>query len=146
MKMNGKKVTKMKKMISLLTIMGFVVAFGTVSAEFSRADSLINALDPSKIPGYVDSETGAVTQPAPEALFTARGSAAGGMSCEPDTFLNYIDPSTVPGYVNRETGAVNTGAKAFKTFTARGSAAGGMSMEPDTFLNYIVPREDLPVM
>jgi len=88
-----------------------------------RADSLINALDPSKVPGYVDLETGAVTL-LPKASYSMQGSAAGGTSVEHDTFLNYIDPSKVAGYVDPETGVVNSGAKAF---TIRGSAAGGLS-------------------
>jgi hypothetical protein len=71
---------------------------------------------------------------APVAPFIAGGSAAGGMSKEPDTFLNDIDPSRTPGYVELETGTVvGRGSKAF----ARGSAAGGIGMEHDTFLNYI---------
>jgi hypothetical protein len=133
-----KEVTKMKKILSILTIVGLVLAFGTAYAE---VDSLINILDPSSVPGYVDLETGAATLPAPQALFTERGSAAGGMGIEPDTFLRYIDPSTVPGYVNLETGVVvsTRGPTAFREFQARGSAAGGIGMEPDTFPNYIDP-------
>ncbi len=124
----------MKKLIAIVTITGFVLAFGTAYAEF---DSLINTLDPSSVPGYVDPETGAATLPAPQALFIDRGSAAGGMSTAPDTFMNYINPSRVPGYVDPETGVVSTGPTAFKEF--RGSAAGGARIEPDTFLNYIDP-------
>jgi len=134
-----KEVVKMKKLSMLTIAMGLVLAFGTAYAEVGWADSLVNALDPSKVPGYVDLETGAATLPAPTALFMARGSAAGGISMEPDTFLNYIDPSKVLGYVDPETGAATMGQKTFRTFTARGSAAGGISMEPDTFINYIDP-------
>lgn len=122
-----KEVSKMKKLISFLTVMGFVLAFGT--AYGSEAGSLINTLDPSKVPGYVELETGAVTLPAAKAQFTVQGSAAGGMRGEPDTFLNYIDPSRLPDYVNLETGTGNAAPKAFST---RGSAAGGLRMEPDT--------------
>jgi hypothetical protein len=127
LKLKGNEVTKMKKLISFLTIMGFVLAFGT--AYGSEADSLINTLDPSKVPGFVELETGSVALPAAKAQFTTRASAAGGMSGEPDTFLNYIDPSRLPGYVNLETGTGNAGPRAFME---RGSAAGGKRMEPDT--------------
>ena len=121
----SKEVNKMKKLISFLTVMGFVLAFGT--AYGSEADSLINTLDPSKVPGFVELETRAVTLPASKAQFTVRGSAAGGMSGEPDTFLNYIDPSKLPDYVNLETGTGYTGPRAF---LVRGSAAGGMRIKP----------------
>jgi hypothetical protein len=131
-----KEVTQMKKTISILTIIGFVLAFGIAYAE--RADSLINTLDPSKVPGFVELETGSVTLAEPIPVFTARGAAAGGMSREPDTFLNYIDPSGVAGYVDPETGAANAESKAF---LVRGSAAGGIGMEHDTFLHYIDPSK-----
>jgi len=124
-KSKSKEVNKMKKLISFLTVMGFVLTFGI--AYGSEADSLINTLDPSKVPGYVELETGAVTLPAAKAQFTVQGSAAGGMRGEPDTFLNYIDPSKLPGYVNIETGTGNAGPRAF---LVRGSAAGGMRIEP----------------
>jgi hypothetical protein len=115
----------MKKLISFLTIMGFVLALGT--AYGSDGGSLMNTLDPSKIAGFVELETGSATLPAAKAQFTVRGSAAGGVSGEPDTFLNYIDPSRLPGYVNLETGTGNAGPRAFME---RGSAAGGMRIEP----------------
>ena len=136
--MIGKEVTQMKKLISILTVMGFVLAFGTAYAEIGNAaDSLVNILDPSKVPGFVELETGAVTLAEPGPIFIPRGSAAGGMGREADTFLNYIDPSKVAGYVEPETGAViSTGSKAF---LVRGSAAGGTGMDPDTFVNYIDP-------
>jgi hypothetical protein len=130
--MNRKEVTTMKKTISILTIMGFVLAFGIAYAE--RADSLIYTLDPSKVPGFVELETGAVTLAEPMPVFIPGGSAAGGMGGERDTFLNYIDPSGVAGYVDPESGSANAGPKAF---LVRGSAAGGTGMEHDTFLNYI---------
>ena len=123
----------MKKLFAFLAALAFVLAIGAASAL--AGDSLINTLDPSKVPGYVELETGSVTLAEPVATFIARGSAAGGMSKEPDTFLNDIDPSRTPGYVEPETGAVaGIGSKAF---AVRGAAAGGMGMEHDTFLNYI---------
>ncbi len=121
----------MKKILSMVAVVGFVLAFG-----MAYADSLLDTLDPSKVPGYVELETGAVTLPASHPFIMERGSAAGGISMEPDTFLNYIDPSGLRGYIDRETGVVNGG---HVIFTARGSAAGGIGMEPDTFLNYIDP-------
>jgi len=127
LKSKSKEVTKMKKLISFVTVMGFVLVFGT--AYGSETGSLINTLDPSKVPGYVELETGTVTLPAAKAQFTVQGSAAGGMRGEADTFLNYIDPSKLPDYVNLETSTGNAGPKAFST---RGSAAGGLRMEPDT--------------
>jgi hypothetical protein len=127
LKSKSKEVVKMKKLISFVTVMGFVLVFGT--AYGSEAGSLINTLDPSKVPGFVELETGAVTLLAAKAQFTVQGSAAGGMRGEPDTFLNYIDPSRLPDYVNLETGTGNAAPKAFST---RGSAAGGLRMEPDT--------------
>jgi hypothetical protein len=130
-KVARKEVTNMKKMISILTVMGFVLAFGTA---YAATDSLINILDPSTVPGYTDIETG-VALPAPAPLFVERGSAAGGMNSEPDTFLNYIDPSKVIGFVDPETGVLNATPKAFMV---RGSAAGGIGMEHDTLPNYII--------
>jgi len=128
----------MKNILSLLTGIVLVLAFGTAYTAVAGiyADSLINALDPSKVPGYVDVETGAATLPAEKATFTERGSAAGGIGMVHDTFLNYIDPSKVPGFVDLETGVVSSEPTAFK---AGGSAAGGIGMERDTFLNYIDP-------
>lgn len=126
----------MKKFISMVAAVGFVLALG---AAYSQADSLLDTLDPSKVPGFVELETGAATLPASQPFIMERGSAAGGMSIEHDTFLNYIDPSRVAGYVDPETGAVSTGRV---TFTAKGSAAGGIGMEHDTFLNYIVPSKE----
>ena len=68
-------------------------------------DTFLNYIDPSKVAGFVELETGAIsTGPA---AFKAGGSAAGGISKGHDTFLNYIDPSRVAGYVDMETGVVN---------------------------------------
>ena len=109
--------------------MGFVLALGTAYAEAGttmtaaiKADSFINTLDPSKVPGYVELETGSVTL-APAASLAAQGSAAGGIRAAYDTFPNYIDPSKVAGYVDLETGVVSTGPR---TFTFRN----GMNLEP----------------
>ena len=128
----------MKNILTVLTAIGLVLALGTAYTAVADIDahSLINTLDPSKVPGYVEMETGAVTLAAPGAPFIERGSAAGGMSKTQDTFLNYIDPSKVAGFVELETGAISTGPAAFK---AGGSAAGGISKGHDTFLNYIDP-------
>lgn len=125
----------MRTIKSILMIAGFVLAAGTAFAAMAGSDpaSLLNTLDPSKVPGYVDLETGVVTA-EPKVLISDRGSAAGGIGMERDTFLNYIDPSKVAGHVDLETGVVSAGPKAF---IAGGSAAGGMNMEHDTFLNYI---------
>lgn len=109
----------MKKTISMLTVMGFVLA---MSAAYALAgDSLINILDPSKVAGYVELETGSVTLAEPAPSFIERGSAAGGMMKEPDTFLTDIDPSGRDGLA--------------KAFQLRGSAAGGMSRAHDTSLS-----------
>ena len=124
----------MKRIVSILIMAGLVLAFGTAYA--AEADSLIFTLDPSKVPGYVELETGAATLPAPKPLFIDRGAAAGGISMEHDTLLNYIDPSKVPGFVDPETGVVT---QLPRTFTAQGMAAGGISREHDTFMNYIDP-------
>jgi hypothetical protein len=138
--MHGKEVTIMKKIISILTIMGFVLAFGTAYAWIGGdAGSLVNTLDPSKVPGYVDSETGAATLQASAPLFMERGSAAGGINMGADTFVNYIDPSRVPGYVDSETGAANIEVRTFREFKAGGSAAGGIGMGHDTLINLIDP-------
>jgi hypothetical protein len=114
----------MKNIISILTVIVVVLAFGTAYGEVN------STLDPSKVPGYVDMETGAAILPA-QPLFVAHGSAAGGMGTETDILLNYIDPSTVPGHVDL----------GFREFKASGSAAGGIGMVDDTLLNYIEPRE-----
>ncbi len=127
----------MKSIVSIITVIGFVLFLGTAYNE--AAGSLLDALDPSKVPGYVDPETGFVTPESQPLFIIERGSAAGGISTEHDTFLNYIDPSKVAGWVEPETGAVSTGQM---TFAASGSAAGGISMEHDTFLNYIVPSKE----
>lgn len=124
----------MKKLISILTVIGFVLAFGTAYAGADKIaagsgyDSLFNALDPSTVPGHVNLESGIITQES--AVLAPRGSAAGGIGMERDSFLNYIDPSSVPGYVNPETGIVTPEPT---SFTPRGSAAGGIGMDTDTF-------------
>jgi len=102
----------MKNILTVLTAIGLVLALGTAYTAVADIDahSLINTLDPSKVPGYVEMETGAVTLAAPGAPFIERGSAAGGMSKTQDTFLNYIDPSKVAGFVEIETGEVRKGA------------------------------------
>src|SRR3990172_8647041 len=112
----------MKKILSILTIMGFVLVFGTAYAAGGigmEHDTFLNYIDPSSVPGYVSLETGAVT-PEPK-VFTARGSAPGGSGMEHDTFLNYIDPSSVPGYMNRESGAVTLGPSRVPDFVNRKS-------------------------
>src|SRR3990172_3938837 len=97
-----KEVKKMKKLISILTVMGVVLTFGVAYAAgggdlakgmSSEYDSLIYDINPSAVPGYVNPENGAMT-PLPKA-FTAGGSAAGGLGMEADTFLSDIDPSRV---------------------------------------------------
>ena len=98
----------MKKLLSMVAVMGFVFSVGTAyaAAAGSGADSLLSILDQSKVPGYVELETGVVNA-APKATMVSGGSAAGGINVQSDTFMNYIDPSRLPGYVNLETGVVN---------------------------------------
>ena len=108
----------MKTIISILTVMGFVIALSATHAL--AGDSLINTLDPSKVAGYVELETGSVTLAEPAAGFIGRGSAAGGMMKEPDTFLTDIDPSGRDGVA--------------KSVAVRGFAAG---LEHDTLPSYI---------
>jgi hypothetical protein len=114
----------MKTIISMLTVMGFVLGFGATHAL--AGDSLINILDPSKVAGYVELETGSVTLTQPAPGFIERGSAAGGMMKEPDTFLTGIDPSGRDGLA--------------KALQVRGPAAG--VVEHDTLPSYITGDEN----
>ena len=63
-------------------------AAGGIRADY---DTLPNYIDPSKVEGYVDLETGAVSR-GPR-TFTFRS----GMNLEP-----YVDLSREPGFVNHE--------------------------------------------
>jgi len=106
----------MKKILFILTATVIVLTFGTAYAKIGTTmdgagapDTLLNYIDPSSVPGFVNPENGVVT-PAPKA-FSARGSAAGGISALHDSLLNDLDPSRVPGYVNPESGVI-TGAGA----------------------------------
>lgn len=124
----------MKKIMAYLAVMVFALGLGTAYAGMGHEGLLITFLDPSKVAGYLDPESGAVVAGRADGI--ARGSAAGGPGMEHETLLTFIDPSKVAGYVDPESGSVATGAG---TFIDRGSAAGGVRMDPDTLLNYIDP-------
>lgn len=118
----------MKKIFSLLLVIGFVLAVGTAYAA---------VLDPSKTDGYVDPETGVVTATAIDQF--GYGSAAGGIGMENDTLVNILDPSKTEGYVDPETGVVT--AISIDLFTY-GAAAGGIGMDHDTFVSILDPSKN----
>jgi hypothetical protein len=142
-----KEAITMKKTITILASLAFVLAFAlvyanegwTMSDDMSAKlvgdhDSLIDTLDPSNVPGNIDAESGVVREAV---VFTAM--TKDWEFTDKDGFLAYIDPSNVPGNIDAETGVVKD-AIAFneRGAGALGKAAGGMR-EPETLLDYIAP-------